>query len=67
MPKKYREEENFRLSVKNLLALAFVPIDNILAGFDLVAAEFDGDSVEFIDNFEETWIGEPKKEANDIL
>ena len=61
LAKKYQGEENFRLSVKKLLALAFVPINDIFTGFDLVAAEFDDDSEEFIDYFEKTWIGEPTK------
>ena len=66
LSKKY-QEENFRLGVKKLLALAFVPINDILAGFDLVAAEFDDDSEEFINYFEKTWMSEPKKEVNSIL
>ena len=63
MSKRYQEEENFRLSVKKLLALAFVPINDItlLEDFGLVAVEFDDGGEEFIDYFEKTWIGEPKK------
>ena len=53
--------------VKRLLALSFVPINDIIEDFDLVAAEFDNDSEEFTDYFEKTWIGEPKREVSDIL
>ena len=55
------QEENFRLSVKKPLALAFVPINGIFADFDLVAAKFDDDSEEFIDCLEKIWIDEPTK------
>ena len=58
---KYQEDETFRLNVKKLIALAFLPLSDVVAGFDLVAAVFDDDADDFIDYFEKTWIGEPTR------
>lgn len=60
---KYEDDENFRLNVKRLIALAFLPLSDVVAGFDLVAADFEDDDIvdEFIDYFEKTWIGEPRR------
>ena len=58
LSKKYQEDDDFRSDIKKLIALAYLPIDDIIKGFDLVAAEFDDD---FLDYFKKTWIGEPKR------
>ncbi|CAF1516016.1 unnamed protein product [Rotaria sordida] len=58
---KYREDESFRLNVKKLIALAFVPVDEITTGFDLITNQFDDDADDLLDYFEKTWIGEPKR------
>ena len=47
-----------------LLALAFVPVVDVIKAFELVAnnvADDDDDNNEFLDYFGKTWIGEPKK------
>ena len=46
-----------------LLALAFVPVVDVIKAFELVANKLsdDDDNDEFLDYFEKTWIGEPKK------
>ena len=58
---KYQEDETFRFNVKKLIALAFLPLSDVVTGFDLVAAVFDDDADDFIDYFEKTWIGEPTR------
>ncbi|CAF2872592.1 unnamed protein product [Rotaria sp. Silwood2] len=58
---KYREDENFRLNVKILIGLAFLPLSDVITGFDLVAGEFDDDADDLLDYFEKTWIGEPRR------
>ncbi|CAF3408991.1 unnamed protein product [Rotaria socialis] len=59
---KYQEDENFRLNVKMLIGLAFLPLSDVITGFDLVAGEFnDDDADDLLDYFERTWIGEPKR------
>lgn len=58
---KYRDDEHFHLNVKKLIALAFVPLVDVVKGFDLVAESFDDDAEDFIDYFEKVWIGEPKR------
>ena len=61
LSKKYQEDDDFRSDIKKLIALAYLPIDDIIKGFDLVAAEFDDDAGDFLDYFKKTWIGEPKR------
>ena len=57
-PKLYVENENFRTSVKKLLCLAFVPIHDVIAGFEILRKEnFDESYQKICDYFEETYIG----------
>lgn len=58
---KYQEDEHFRLNVKMLIGLAFLPLADVVTGFDLVAGEFDDDADDLLDYFERTWIGEPRR------
>jgi hypothetical protein len=51
---KYQEDENFRLSVKMLIGLAFLPPSDVITGFDLLAGEFDDDAHDLLDYFEKT-------------
>ena len=37
---------------KKLIALAFVPISDVIKGFDIVADEFDDDAEDFLGYFE---------------
>ena len=52
--------------MKKLACLAFLPLDDVVAGFDLIAGDFDDDDdeEEFMAYFEKTWIGEPKRRGN---
>ena len=51
-----------------LLALAFVPVVDVIKAFELVANNLsdDDDNDEFLDYFEKTWVGEPKKRGKSI-
>ncbi|CAF2052943.1 unnamed protein product [Rotaria magnacalcarata] len=61
MATKYREDESFRLNVKKLIALAFVPVGDVIKAFGIVAELFDDDADDLLDYFEKTWIGERKR------
>ena len=54
----------FPFEYKKLIALAFIPPSDVATAFDLVAGEFDDDVDDFLDYFEKTWIGEPRKRGN---
>jgi hypothetical protein len=58
---KYKEDDLFRLNIRKLIALAFVPTSDVAEAFELVAAELEDEAEKFLDYFEKTWIGEPKK------
>lgn len=60
---KYREDEYFRLNIKKLIALAFVPVGDVATAFDLVAELFDDDddADSLLDYFEKNWIGERRR------
>ncbi|CAF1611635.1 unnamed protein product [Rotaria magnacalcarata] len=58
---KYNEDEVFRLNVKQLTALTFVPLDQIIIGFDLICDQFDDDADDLLEYFEKTCIDEPKR------
>ena len=49
---KYNEDESFRLTVKKLIALSFVPLDQVIPGFDLICDQFDDDADDLLDYFE---------------
>ena len=58
----------FRLNIKKLIALAFIPLDQIITGFDLIVNQLDDDDADVLtDYFEKTWIGQPKRRANIFL
>ncbi|CAF1651364.1 unnamed protein product [Rotaria magnacalcarata] len=57
---KYNEDEAFRLNVKQLIALAFAPLDQIITGFDLICDQFNDDADDLLEYFEKTRIDEPK-------
>ena len=40
---KYNADEYFRLNIKKLIALAFVPLDQIITVFDLIVNQLDDD------------------------
>ena len=44
-----------------MIALAFVPLDDVTTAFQLIADQFDEDADDLLGYFEKTWIGEPKR------
>ncbi|CAF4796187.1 unnamed protein product, partial [Rotaria sp. Silwood2] len=46
---------------KRLIALAFVPLVDVVKALELLENEFDDDADEFMYYFEKTWIGECKR------
>lgn len=59
--KKYQEHSSFHLKVRKLIALAFVPVLDVIKAYETMVDVFDDDDETFLDYFEKTWIGEPKK------
>ena len=66
---KYNVDEYFRLNTKKLIALAFVPLDQVITGFDFIVNQLDDndDADDLIDYFEKTWVGQPKRGGNIFL
>ena len=54
---KYQVDEDFRLRVKTLSALAFLPLEEIVEGYELIEQRFPDDEQEFLAYFESTYIG----------
>ncbi|CAF1257971.1 unnamed protein product [Rotaria sordida] len=61
LSKKYQEDECFRSNVRKLLSLPFVPVDDVVAAFQMIEGDFDDDAEVLMEYFEKTWIGEKKK------
>ena len=62
LTRNYNAAEYFGLNIKKLIALVFVPLDQIITGFDLIANELDdNDDDDLIDYFEKTWVNQPKR------
>jgi hypothetical protein len=57
---KYQEDKAFNLSVRKLIALAFLQILDVVRGFNILSDEFDDDADKLLDYFESNWIGAPK-------
>ena len=60
---KYRGDEYFLLTIKKLIALAFISPSIVATVFDQVAEEFDDDD-HFLAYFEKSWIGELRKRSH---
>ena len=58
---KYHEDKCFHLNIRKLLALAFVPVSDVVKAYELIVGDFSDDCDPFLDYFERTWIGERKK------
>ncbi|CAF3339785.1 unnamed protein product [Rotaria socialis] len=66
LTKKYHDDQHFHINVKKLIALAFVPVVDVVKAFELLESEFDDNADELISYFEKTWIGERKRRGNII-
>ena len=54
---KYRQDDAFKLRVKN--ALAFIPVSDVVATFESLSTSFLNDELRLLDYFENTWIRQP--------
>ncbi|CAM4986296.1 unnamed protein product [Rotaria socialis] len=61
LQKKYQEDEPFHLNIKNIIALAFVPVLDAIKAFNLIADDFEDEVDDFLGYFEKIWIGKPEK------
>ncbi|CAF2249018.1 unnamed protein product [Rotaria magnacalcarata] len=61
LQKKYQEDKSFHLNIKKLIALAFVPVLDVIKAYESIVDDFEDDADEFLDYFEKTWIEERKK------
>ena len=59
-------DPNLRLTYRKVQALAFLPIDDVIAGFDLVKAEALGSVKSFLTYVENNYIGKVKDEKRMI-
>ncbi len=48
------------MNVKRLMALAFVPIEDVIKGYSLIINDFDQDVNDLLDYFEKVWVGQKK-------
>ena len=55
---KYLTDDDFKLRVKMLSALAFVPVSDVVANFESLATIFLNDELPLLGYFESTWIGQ---------
>ena len=55
---KYLTDDDFKLRVKMLSALAFVPVSDVVANFESLATTFLDDELPLLGYFESTWIGQ---------
>ena len=56
---KYRQDDTFKLRVKKLAALAFIPVSDLVATFESLSTSFLDDDLRLLAYFENTWIGQP--------
>ena len=57
--RKYSEDFDFKLRVKKLAALAFLPVADVIPAFESLATTFLNDELPILCYFENTWIGAP--------
>jgi hypothetical protein len=57
----YRDDEDFRLNVKMLLALSFVPCPNVVGAFENLVATFDDIMTPMVDYWEDNYVGRMRR------
>ena len=55
---KYQMDDEFKLRVKMLAALAFVPVSDVISTYESLAVTFLDDELPLLSYFELTWIGQ---------
>ena len=58
LSRKYDADFDFRIRVKKLSALAFIPLADLVSTFESLASEFLDDELALLSYFENTWIGQ---------
>ena len=56
---KYKDDTDFRIRVKKLAALAFIPVADVIPAFESLSTHFLQDEFPLLAYFEKTWIGTP--------
>ena len=56
---KYKYGTDFRIRVKKLAALAFIPVADVIPAFESLSTHFLQDELPLLAYFEKTWIGTP--------
>ena len=59
LTRKYTNDTSFRIRVKKLAALAFIPVADLLPTFESLSMTFLVDELPLLHYFEATWIGLP--------
>ena len=57
--RKYSEDFDFKIRVKKLAALAFLPVADVIPVFESLETTFLNDELHILSYFEKTWIGAP--------
>ena len=50
---KYTNDEKFRINVKKLMGLAYVPVSDVIKAYSSIATDFD---VDLLNYFERVWV-----------
>ena len=61
LTERYRDDENFRMHVKMLLALSFVPVEDVINAFDQLTDECPGELQPLVDFWEDNYIGRKRR------
>ncbi|CAF2563492.1 unnamed protein product [Rotaria sp. Silwood2] len=57
---KYTNDDKFRINVKKLMGLAFVPVGDVLKAYSSLINDFDDEDYLLLDYFERVWVGQKK-------
>lgn len=57
---KYTDNDKFRMNVKKLMALAFMPVSDVIKGYVAIVDDFDEEEYPLLDYFERVWVGQKK-------
>jgi hypothetical protein len=57
---KYTTNDKFRMNVKKLMALAFLPVSDVTKGYSTIVDDFDDEDYALLDYFERVWVGQKK-------
>ncbi|CAF4631856.1 unnamed protein product, partial [Rotaria sp. Silwood2] len=62
---KYTNDDKFRINVKKLMGLAFVPVGDVLKAYSSLINDFDDEDYLLLDYFERVWVGQKKSSRRD--